>query len=312
MNDDIQRGRLWGAAAFNNQVITIAGQRLEPDLTKAYLEFKMGHPFHVRPDGKPGGVTGYGTTTSAATFAKSHPSLLHQLVDLGHKVKFYDRSPEQDQIRRDFAMGSIVGVEYPGRPATGWPLALRPDQVPFIRGAAVIHKQLEKVPQMLGEHLGGRHKWSVSLEMKFPHAQSGFIIHQRSKADRHQTAAMAESAKNLGPLTTALNDLDMDYVAVEHAPKDLFACYSKNENRMTKPWDGLPVTFLQGGWDGENHFMGVGIVRYPAEKEAEISQILASDPDALELLADDEDGVLVLKDYFASVVRSLGTVPKIN
>jgi len=302
MSETLQRGRLWGAAAFNNQVIQIAGMRLEPDLTKAYVDFKMGHAFHITPEGKPGGITAYGTATSAPVLAKSYASLLHQLVDLGHRVKFYDRSPEQDQIRRDYAMGSVVAVEYPGAPATGWPLTMRSDQVPFIRGAAVIHKQLEKVPQVLGEHLGGRHKWSVSLEMKFPHSASGFIVHNRSKGNKSQRAAMDQATP------AALNDLDMGYITVESAPKDLMACYSKPENRVTKMWEGLPVTFLQGGWDGENHFMGVGIVRYPAEKEAESNQILASDPDRLDEFAD--DGVLVLKDYFAGVVESL-KVPKL-
>jgi hypothetical protein len=76
---------------------------------------------------------------------------------------------------------------------------------------------------------------------------------------------------------------------------------------VSAPWGNLPVTFLQGGWEGENHFMGVGVVRYPAEKEAEITQILAHDPDALDLLPE-EDGVLVLKDYFAQAVSGLGTL----
>lgn len=303
MTTEFQRSRLWGSAAFNEQVLSIAGQKLEPDMTKGYLEFKMAHAFHVTPEGKPGGITGYGTATSAATLSRSYQTLLHQLVDLGHKVKSYDRSKDRDKIPRDYPMGSIVAVEYPQTPVTGWDMTMMSDRVPYIHGAAVIHKQLEKVPQVLGEHLGGRHKWSVSLEMKFHHSKSGFIVHNRSKAKKSQSIVLNEFT----PI--AFNDLDMGYIAVEAAPKDLKDSYNGPENRIIGPWGDLPVTYLQGGLDGENHFMGMGIVRYGAELEAEISQILASDPDKLDFYF--EEDVAALKEYFSGVVKSYETAPKL-
>ena len=304
-NDELLCGREWGAAAFNAQAIQVGGQRLEPDMTKAYLEFRMGHAFHIRPDGTPGGITAYGTATSARTLANSHGSLLHQLVDLGHRVKAYDGSKDKDAIHRDYALGSIVAVDYPTTPADGWGLTLAADRVPHIHGAAVIHKQLEKVPQVLGEHLGGRHKWSVSLEMKFRRPESGFIVHQRSKGTKSQRAALDEFSPKTAPgcaTGTAMQDLDLGYIVVESAPEDLVKCYHKEENRVLKPWGDLPVTFLQGGWDGDNHFMGMGVVRYPAEREAEIAQILAHDPDRLNELAD--DGVILIADYVREMMKS--------
>ena len=50
-------------------------------------------------------------------------------------------------------------------------------------------------------------------------------------------------------------------------------------------WQGLPVALLKGGVNGKVHFRGVGLVRYGAEREASIQQLLASDPEAI---ADDE------------------------
>lgn len=292
------RTRLWGQAT-QEQMMEIAGHKLRPDLTKAYLEFRMAHAFHVTPEGRAGGITAYGTATSARTLHNSYQSLLHQVVDLGHRVRAYDGSPDKNEIPRDYTLGSVVAVEFPQMPASGFNLRQSTENVPHIHGAAVVHKQLEKVPQMLGEHLGGRHKWAVSLEMKFPHAGSGFIIHHRSKGTKRQRDAMNE----LSPVTwgnTALNDLDMGYVVVEGAPDDLLKAYDGKSNRMKSMWGDLPATFLQGGLDGDNHFMGVGVVRYGAEHEARIGQILASDPDALDILAEDES-VVVLKDYFTGL-----------
>lgn len=304
MSSDLQRGRYWGSAAFQGNALYLGGQRLEPDLTKAYLEFRMAHAFHLTPEGTIGGRTAYGTATSAKTLANSYQSLLHQIVDLGHRVKSYDASPERDQIPRDYTLGSIVAAEYPPMPENGYPIKTPTDAAPHIHGAAVLHKQAEKVPHVLGEHLSGRHKWSVSLEMKFPHSKSGFIIHNRSKGTSKQRMAMHE----LSPVTwgaTSLNDLDMGYIVVESAPDDLLKCYNGMDNRMVQQnWGDLPVTYLQGGWDGENHFMGMGVVRYPAEREAEIGQILAHDPDALDLLSEDPQ-VGVLKNYFQTVTGSL-------
>lgn len=303
MSKTLQSGRVWGDAAFQGQSLCIGGQCLEPDLTKAYLEFRMAHAFHIRPDGKPGGVTAYGTATSAKTLSNSYRSLQHQVVDLGHRIKFYDSSPEKKSIPRDYALGSIVGVEYPPEPPGGFPLKMAESEVPHIHGAAVLHKQLEKVPHVLGEHMSGRHKWSVSLEMKFPKEGSGFLVHNRNKGSMKQRQAMLE----LSPVTwgsTALNDLDMGYVVVESAPKELMDCYDMPANRMRCAWGDCPVTYLQGGWNGENHFMGMGVVRYPAEQDAEIQQILASDPDALDVMMEDES-IAVLKNYFQATADDI-------
>lgn len=67
--------------------------------------------------------------------------------------------------------------------------------------------------------------------------------------------------------------------------------------------EGLPVVLLKGGINGQVQFKGVGLVRYGAERQAEIQQILASDPNALE--AFDGGEVELIGNYFRSAGESL-------
>jgi hypothetical protein len=65
-------------------------------------------------------------------------------------------------------------------------------------------------------------------------------------------------------------------------------------------WKGLPVTLLKGGVSRRVHFRGVGLVRHGAEREAQIAQLLATFPDAL------EDGVFgLMNGYFQAVADGL-------
>lgn len=305
MSNPYQHARYFGEPVFHGASLWFHGHEFVPDLTKGYFDFHMAHAFHIRPDGKPGGITAYGTATTAKTLHNSYRSLLHQNINIGHRVKSYDASPEKKNIPRDYALGSVVAVEYPPEPDAGFPLQISQNgEVPHIHGAGVIHKQWEKVDRVIGEHQSGRHKWSVSLEMKFPREGSGFLVHDRRKGTARQRAALDE----LKPVTwggMSLNDLDMGYIVVESCPDDLLKVYNSAENRMKGRWGDLPVTYLQGGLDGHNHFMGVGVVKYPAEREAEIGRILAHDPDALDILMEDES-LLVIKNYFAEAAASAG------
>jgi hypothetical protein len=102
-------------------------------------------------------------------------------------------------------------------------------------------------------------------------------------------------------------------MGMEQAPEELLDTYDFDRRMMKRnaTWDGLPVTLLKGGINGQVHFRGVGLVRYGAEKEAQIAQILATDPDRL----DDgrwemEDGVAALKGYFEAVAAGLGLRPE--
>jgi hypothetical protein len=286
MEDKILNSRVWSTMELCGSAIEIAGMRLEPDDTKAYMQFKIGHAFTKTNRA----VTGYGTTFHPGTVANSYQSLLHQNLNYGHKLRSYDKSKERKEIPRDYSMGSIVAVEYPQAPTLGWTVEV--DGAPHIRGAAVIHKQLEKVSSVFGEHLTGKHNWSVSLELQFSLLQSGFIIGRPEDAKKKQAELLADTTPK------EFQTIGLGYVPMEHAPESLLESYNFEKRRVAGDWEGLPVVLLKGGINGKAHFMGVGVVRYGAEREAEIQQILAADPDRLEEL--DADGVLAMKGYFES------------
>ena len=185
------------------------------------------------------------------------------------------------------------------RPSGGWRLGREHGAAPGIRAAAVIHKHAERVPKILGEHLGGRHKWTVSMEVDYSVLSSGFIVMQRDQA-----RAKAAELLNLSTPDEFTN-LGLGYVAMEQAPEELLDTYDFERKRMrpNATWQGLPVALLKGGINGQVHYRGVGLVRYGAEKEAQIAQILATDPDALAGLNDESFGLL--SGYFQGIEKSL-------
>jgi hypothetical protein len=272
MQEQEMRSRLFAQAELCGAAVEIGGQRLEPDQTKAYVEFKLAHSWPSR--------TVYGTSFHAGTVANSYVSMLHQVFNWGHKMRSYDTSKERKDIPRDYMLGSIVAVEYPRMPPGGWSMQVGKDaagnlQVPGIRAAAVIHKQAEKVPQTLGEHLGGRHTWTVSLEVGYSLLQSGFLVGERAKAKKAQETLMADTTPN------DIGAMGMGYVTVEEAPEELLNTLDLKKRSIVSTWEGLPVTLLKGGINGQVHFQGVGMVRYGAEREAEIQTLLATDPEKL-------------------------------
>jgi hypothetical protein len=279
--------------------IDIAGMKLVPDESKAYAEFTISHAWPV--------VTAYGTALHPGTVANSWRSLVHQVFNEGHKMRAYDQSRERDQIGRDFILGTVVAVEYPGTPLGGWRLAPERGSAPGIRAAAVIHKHAEHVPKILGEHLGGRHKWTVSMEVNYSILSSGFVVLQRERASK----LAAELLDAFTP--DEFTHQGLGYVAMEQAPEELLGTYDFDQKRMrpNASWQGLPVVLLKGGVSGQVHYQGVGLVRYGAEREAQVQQILATDPDAFEGLTDENFGLLVeyfrgLENNFKKLLTSQG------
>jgi hypothetical protein len=290
MKDQVLKTRIFSnlGVSLCANAIDIAGQRLVPDESKAYAEFSISHAWPV--------VTAYGTALHPGTVANSWASMVHQVFNEGHKMRAYDQSSERNQIARDFILGTVVAAEYPNTPPGGWRLATEKGAAPGIRAAAVIHKHAEHVPKILGEHLGGRHKWTVSMEVNYSILSSGFVVLQRGQAGR-------KAAELLNCFTPdEFTNQGLGYVAMEQAPEELLGTYDFDQRRM-KPnanWQGLPVVLLKGGINGQVHYQGVGLVRYGAEREAQVQQILATDPDALEGLTD--EGYRGLVEYFRGVV----------
>jgi hypothetical protein len=251
--------------------IEINGQKLEPDETKGYVQFNIGQGLQVTEDGQLVGINAYRSSIHPGTVANSYQSMLHQVFNRGHEMKAHD--PEN--ISRDHIVGAIVGVEFPKSPMRGWGLKSMNGGVnPIIRAAAVIHKKAEGVGKILSEHLTGKHNWTVSMEAKYNMLDSGFVVGQRGDAKKKQEEMLAQLTPE------EFSSLGLGYIPIEAAPDELLECYNMDKSLVDKPWGNLPVYLMKGGINGRIHFGGVGWVRYGAEREAEITQLLASDPNA--------------------------------
>lgn len=243
------------------------GAVLTPDETKAYVEFDICYAWPVR--------TAYGGAFHPGTLANSYATMLHQVFNRSHEMRAY-APRDQRGSARDRVFGAIVGVEFPESPPGGW--RINSPGAPHIHAAAVIHKNADGVPEVLGEHLSGRHRWAVSQEVLFQLNDSGFVIEGGDLPDEARRLAEAETPAEFA-------EAGLLYVPIvlsdgRSCPEDLMDCYSREKRRIVSDWHGARVTLLKGGINGRVHFQGVGMVRYGAEREAQIQQILARDDEA--------------------------------
>lgn len=142
----------------------------------------------------------------------------------------------------------------------------------YIRGAAVLFKKASPMPRLLAEHLSGRHKWTVSKEFTYRFAESGFLVLQRDKLGGRNAELIARTTPG------EVDALGYGYVPLTEAPEELLLAYDFDSRSVARPWGGSPVVLFKGGLGGTGHFDGVGLVKYGAERAAEVEQILASDP----------------------------------
>ncbi len=233
------------------EAIEIAGQKLIPDETKGYIEFKFSHSFPV--------VNAYGQALHPNVIAMSYNSLLHQPLDFEHQVVAYDR----EKIHHDKILGSVVAVEFPRAPMGGWKMPMDPKDAPAIRAAASFAKLARGMDNVVGKHLSGRHQFSVSMEVQYMFRDCAFAVSLNGMKPMHETPDdMAKTG--------------WEYIPWVKAADDLLGCFSPTKNRIISDWQSRKVVQLMGGYDKPVHYSGVGIVHYPAEKTAEILQMAAS------------------------------------
>lgn len=271
MKNETLISRVFGSLALQGDTaMEFAGQTFEPDATKAYARFTICHGFPC--------ISAYGTCFHPGTIANSYRSLLHQVVDYDHQLKVYNAvksAGKEPEIASDKILGFVAAVDFPKTPNGGWKLGMDKTKVPAIEGVMGLFKNAAKAPTVMGEYLSGRHKWTVSIESQFSMLQSGFVVGDAATGTKTQRALMEDQTPK------ELLDAGFGYVTVESAPEELLNCFNLGKRRVVSTWGKLPVTLMQGGINGTAHKAGVGIVRYGAEREAEIQQILASDPDRL-------------------------------
>jgi hypothetical protein len=256
-------------AEFCDAPVTVAGKTLTPDATKGYVIFEICHAFPS--------VTAYGTCLHPAVIARCAGTMQDQVFNLGHRMAAYLSKEQKAKLdpkdQRDWMLGSIVAVEFPEAPEGGWKFTT--SDPPCIRAAAVVHKQAQAA--QLVEQNGG--KWSVSQEINYRLEDSGFLILEPGKLP-------AELLAEVNAGTPAdINAAGYGYVPFADADPTLQECYNPEKRRVDKAWQGSKVALMKGGTAGDVHWMGVGYVRVPAEREAGIVEILMSDSEAEAALA---------------------------
>jgi hypothetical protein len=268
--------------ALCEAAITVSGERLTPDESKAYMEGFISHAFPV--------VTSYGLALHAGTIANSYGSLLHQNFNRDHRVaQYYKGTPAEDKVTEDLFIGAVAGVELVNSGSRRLKELLgAPERVPYLRIVNSVFKAARSMDRVLGQYQTGRRPFSLSMEVRYLKSESGFVIYP------------GENTQTPNPNLNGLNEIiaaetpedfkeaGFGYVPWGLAPGPLLATYQAEQNAVTKSFAGRRVALLMGGVNGHVHYNGVGLVKYGAEPAAEIGQLLASDPDtaaALERIA---------------------------
>ncbi len=233
------------------EAIEIAGQKLVPDETKGYIEFRFSHSLPV--------VNAYGQALHPNVIGMSYNSLLHQPLDYEHQLVAYNK----EKIHHDKILGSVVAVEFPRAPMGGWRVPTNPGEAPAIRAAASFAKLARGMDTVMGKHLSGRHQFTVSMEVQYAFKDCAFAVSLNGGKPKFDTPDDMVKA-------------GFEYIPWIQAEDDLLGCFSPTRNRIISEWKGRKVIQLMGGIDKPVHYSGVGIVQYGAEKPAEILQMAAS------------------------------------
>jgi hypothetical protein len=271
-------GHLKGATRLSlcgAEGIVIGGQKLMPDARTAYVEMYLSHALPVETSDK--------TALHPQTVANSYGSMLHKVFDLAHLMKQYtEELPANDpnKARRDWILGTIVAVEFPanisgytaaemGQQADGsWRAQGDKDRAPGIRAVAALHKQAERVPEILRTHFRGEMTWTVSMENQYWLENSGFLLREGrwTAGDGWVENTPAD-----------LRELGWVYVPYPAAPKSLQKCLDETGDMVTQDWQGIPTLALLGGLNGPIAYQGAAITPLGKEKEALIGRVLASE-----------------------------------
>lgn len=264
-------------ALYRERGILINNQSLTPDLTRAYMESYQSHAFPV--------VTRFGTALHPQVVANSFQSMQHKLLDLHHMIVAYN----PDENPRDRVLGTIVGVEFPPTPEGGWKVQPNKTDAPCIRTVSVMHRQLEQVEEIIEFLQNGQMKWTVSMEHKYNIDDSGFIVRGGNGVGKWQKS-------------TPQDLISMGYIWVPYteAPPELRACYDEDNAKIIDDFESQSLVFLLGGLNKTIHYMGIGLTPIGKEKEAFISQLLASGISYVDI-----DGEMVPKEL-APLLRTLG------
>jgi hypothetical protein len=252
-------------ALCGREAISIGGQVLTPDLTRAYMECELAHAFPV--------VTVDNTALHPQVVANSYHSMLHKVLDLGHLIVAYN----PDENARDRVLGTVIAVEFPAneehrtsniehRTSNGeWTVQSERSKAPGIRAVSVIHRQLEDAEEIIQLQKAGKLQWAVSMEDKYDEDECGFCICGRREVEKWEESTPED-----------LRTLGFTYVPYLEAPDELKSCFDLKNTKISADWKKQETIMLLGGLNGSVHFMGIGLTPLGKEKEARVTQMLAS------------------------------------
>ena len=229
-------------------------QEFTPDPSLAYIEFNIATAW-------PAGITIYGWGIHPNVLARSYASMFRKLLDYDHRREAND--PKLD----DRFLGHVVAVSFPSTPPNGISWRVTDKPAPYIKGVAAIDKKAQGLRRILGEHLTGRHPWTVSLDADWILEDAGYAV----KLEKGQNPEMSFSPPDF-------IEAGWEYYPPAQAPKELKDTFSVDKNRVTKKYKGREVNVLLGGLDGTIHFCGLALVKYGAEKTAGIRKVIAAAP----------------------------------
>lgn len=220
-----------------------------PDPFTAYVRVSFGRalPQVIGPESISGRVFGI----HPAVLARSYAGLVHKQVNMGHHVKYLGK--KEDRI-----CGCVLEASFPEEPEGGWVIADSVEDAPKISVVSALFKQAGGVAAMLGNHLAGKVKMSVSLEFTY-------YLHEIGIYD---------------PVSRIAYDR-------EEIPSSLRGFLDEKENgdllvrRTLRQPSLIPII---GGVSGSIDFSGYGYVTRPAERSASIDQIAASRREAGQLV----------------------------
>ncbi len=242
-----------------------------PDGTIGYFEFDYSFGFPVRNFFK----TGIHPNVIASCFQTA----MNKYLNYEHQMKCYD------QDRDDRIIGHIVAVNFPSAPnSDGWKIQADESKVPFVSGVAAFYKKSQGLNRILGEHVTGKHKWAVSMEVDWSFDEDcGFAVSLNSGA-RGTPKSFLAPIFDFSPEDFLKSG--WEYIPYGKAPAELRATFSIKKNKVMAQWKGREVVVLMGGLNNPIEYAGLALVRAGAEKPAKINRLTASLPAEEKTLAE--------------------------
>lgn len=257
-----------------------------PDQWKAFMEFDICHtlPAVLGPV-QAGNYIAFQPETIAASYA----SLCFQQLNLRHAIRQYSVDAGNEDVSRDRIVGCIVMTGVPRKPMNGYGTS----QI-CIHATAVVFKLAEGVDRIIGQHLTGRKKQSVSIEVITPPPNIGIL--RPSTGELHPILNLPEHFE------AALSDVGEGFPHVGKIEgEQLLVIYGLNGN---------PVSLR-----------GVGMTDNPAELAAKITSITAEakagskkeigDMDYFAVAAERVDQVLIGQRIHFPKHHTIGVVRKV-